>query len=367
MTTMQSISKSEIAMLRQYYDIVDVTNIISKTDLKGIIIYANSKFIEISGYTQEELVGKPHSIVRDPELPSAIFEELWETIKSKKNWHGVISNLHKNGSKYTVDASIFPILDVDGNIVEYISIRHDITQLLEVSRKFEELNAYTMQQEYLAKLKLEAGIVNDIDESKCAVLHLPSDILSGDFYSIYKMKDGSIFLYLIDGQSHGVSPALTVFAISSMLNKFIYSVRSMEELMEQLYPSVKTFLGEIEQLSYTMIMISSDKKSLTYSSGGMYPFLIKNEKKVLKIKANNTPFMNFSPIPICTKIEINKWDSLMVYSDGLVEEDHENLKAYKPELMIQEPLTIKDSMKNIELHDFEDDVTILYLENEKLF
>ncbi|MFA6138771.1 MAG: SpoIIE family protein phosphatase [Sulfurimonas sp.] len=363
MSSIDEISQSELAILKQYFKIVDATNIVSKTNLQGAITYVNTKFLEISGYTPEELIGKPHNIVRDPEMPSSVFKELWQTIKSKNVWKGVVTNLRKDGTKYTVDASIFPILDAMGEIVEYISIRHDITQVLELSSKIEEMNAYNMQQEHLAKDKLEAGIVNDMDESECSVLHLASDILSGDFYSIYKMKDGSIFLYLVDGQGHGVSPALTVFAISSMLNQFVYSMKSIEELIEKLYPIAKTFLGEIEQLSYTMIMICPKKKSLIYSSGGMYPFLIKKGEEIVKIKANNIPFMNFSPTPICTTIEIDKWDSIMLYSDGILEHENDDLKEYMPEAIMKNPSIIKDAMKKISEHKFEDDVTMIYLKN----
>lgn len=359
------ISQSEFFILEQYQAIVDKTNIVSKTDLKGVITYVNSKFIEISGYTQDELIGKPHNILRDPELPSSLFKKLWTTIKSKNVWQGIVSNLRKDGTKYTVDASIFPILDSNGEIVEYISIRHDITELVDVNSKLKELNLYNTQQEYLAKDKLEVGIINDMDDCECTVLHLPSDILSGDFYSIYKMDNGSVFVYLIDGQGHGISPALTVFAVSSMLNQFVYRMSSIEELIQRLYPSVKIFLGDIEQLSYTMIMISSDKKSLTYCSGGMYPFLIKKGDEVIKIKANNLPLMNFSPKPVCATVEIDRWDALMIYSDGIIEHDSEDLKECMPEVIINNLSTIEDSMKKISLYDFEDDVTIMYLENFK--
>lgn len=363
MDNLNNISNSELSLLEQYREIVDATNIVSKTDLKGIITYVNSKFIEISGYTKEELIGKPHNIVRDPKLPSSLFKELWKTIKSKNIWRGVVTNLRKDGIRYTVDTSIFPILDSKGEIVEYISIRHDITQILELSRKLEEINAYNSAQEYLAKEKLEAGIINDMNDKECSVIHLASDILNGDFYSIYKMQSGAIFLYLIDGQGHGISPALTVFAISSLINKFIYRVNSVEELIEVLYPNAKTFLGEIEQLSYTMIMITPNKKKLTYASGGMYPFLIKKGEDIVKIKANNTPFMNFSPTPICTAIDIDGWDSIMLYSDGILEHENEDLKEYMPEVIIKHPQTIKERIKKIAKHQFEDDVTILYLEN----
>ncbi len=194
----------------------------------------------------------------------------------------------------------------------------DITELFELNNKVEELNTYIMEQEHFAKDKLEEGIVNQMNNDECTVLSLPSDILSGDFYSIYKRDDGSLFLYLVDGQGHGVSPALTVFAISSIINQIVYSICSLEELVEELHKTARTFLGEIEQISYTMIMISPDRKTLTYASGGMYPFLIKNGNETIRIKANNIPFMNFSPAPTCTKMQLDNWDSLLVYSDGIM-------------------------------------------------
>jgi len=353
------VSQNELAILRQYQSMVDETNIVSKTDPKGIITYVNSKFIQISGYSKDELIGKAHNIVRDPDSPASIYKELWESISAKNIWHGVVTNIRKDGTKYTVNASIFPILDSSGEIIEYISIRHDITKLLELTNKLEEINRYSANQQYLAKEKLEAGIVNELNDDEHALVHIPSDILSGDFYSIYKMDDGSIFLYLIDGQGHGISPALTVFAISSMLNTFIHNITNINDLIQKLSPQAKTFLGELEQLSYIMLMISPDKESITYASGGMYPILIKTKDKVLKIKANNTPFMNFSPTPVCTKIDVGKWDALIVYSDGIIEHQNNELKKYAPQQIIKEPSTIKDALDKLSKHNFEDDATVI--------
>ena len=354
---------SERSLKNQYRHIVDATNIVSKTDIHGVITYANSKFVEISGYSKEELMGQHHSILRDPDIDAALFKELWDTIKSKQVWNGVITNVHKNGSKYTVEASIFPILDANGEIVEYIAIRHDITELQELNDEIKALHKYDTDQQHIAREKLEMGIVNDFNDKECRVLYAPSDIISGDFYSLYRGKDGSRFLYIIDGQGHGISPALTVFAVSSTMNKLVNQVSDLQELTDQLFPMIKTFLGEIEQLSYTMILISPDKKSLKYCSGGMYPFLIKKGDEIIKVKANNTPFMNFSPIPVFNEIDIDNWDSLIVYSDGIIEHENKELKTYTPESMINNPEIIKDSMSEISKHDFEDDVTVIYLEN----
>lgn len=357
---------SELSLLKQYYEVVEETNMVSKTNLQGIIIYVNKKFIEISGYSEAELIGKPHSIIRDPEIPSSIFKNMWLTIKSKQAWHGIITNICKNGTKYSVNASIFPILDANGDIVEYIAIRHEITQILELRNKVEELHKYNVEQEKIALYKIQSGIVNNLNKDVCTVLYIPSDILSGDFYSIYKLENGAIFIYILDGQGHGASPALTVFAISSVLNQMVYDINSIEELIKKLAPSIKMFLGDIEQLSYAMIMISPDAKNISYSSGGMYPILIKSDNKILKLKANNNPLMNFSPRPVVSNIEIDSWESLLLYSDGLLEHEIGALNKYKPDMLIKEPSMIAPAIAEISSHKLEDDVTMIYLKNTKV-
>ncbi|MCW8839210.1 MAG: SpoIIE family protein phosphatase [Thiovulaceae bacterium] len=363
MSNKSNISKKELSLLKQYQNMVDETNVVSKTDTHGIITYVNDKFIDVSGYSREELIGKPHSIVRDPGMSAAVFKNMWKTIKSKKVWHGIISNLNKNGTKYTFKASVFPIFNESDEIIEFISIRHDLTELMGLYNKLDEINNYKTEQELLAKSKLEAGIINDLDKNQYDILHHASDILSGDFYSIYKMDNGSIFIYLVDGQGHGISPALTVFAISSMLNQFVYKMSSMDELIQRLYPNAKDFLADNEQLSYIMLMINPNRDKITYSSGGMYPFLLKTKNELIKVKANNTPFMNFSEVPIHDTVEVENLERLILFSDGIVEHQNDELEDCLPEVMIKNSSTIKESLRKTSLFDFEDDVTVIHVHN----
>ena len=121
--------KNKQRLLEQYKNIVDRRAIVSKTDKHGIITYANDKFCEMSGYTKEELLGKQHSIIRHPDMPSVAFEELWKNIKSSKYWFGKVKNRKKNGDFYYVDTMVVPILDDYGDTVEYIALRYDITEL----------------------------------------------------------------------------------------------------------------------------------------------------------------------------------------------------------------------------------------------
>ncbi len=96
--------------------------LVSRTNLKGIITYCNEPFIEISGFTEKELIGKNHNIVRHPDMPPAAFADLWRTIKAGKPWNGLVKNRAKNGDYYWVEANVIPIIQ-NGKVVEYMSVR----------------------------------------------------------------------------------------------------------------------------------------------------------------------------------------------------------------------------------------------------
>jgi len=123
----QKLIRKQQLDLTQFKEILDKQNLVSETDLKGNITYVNDIFCEVSGYLENELIGKPHNIVRHPHTPSAVFKELWETIQDGEIWQGKIKNLAKDGSSYFVKALIVPMFDSDGNIIKYISSRFLVT------------------------------------------------------------------------------------------------------------------------------------------------------------------------------------------------------------------------------------------------
>lgn len=97
-------------------------NLVSKTDLKGIITYANEAFVQVSGYTLDELQGQSHNLVRHPDMPSAVFAEMWKVLRSGKPWQGLVKNRCKNGDFYWVDACVVPIRRNEQTI-GYMSVR----------------------------------------------------------------------------------------------------------------------------------------------------------------------------------------------------------------------------------------------------
>jgi PAS domain S-box-containing protein len=97
--------------------------IVSKTDTKGRITYANKIFVEFSGYTQDELINKQHNIVRHPDMPRSVYQLLWKTIQSGQEFNGYVKNMCKDGSFYWVFANVTPSYDHNKNIIGFYSVR----------------------------------------------------------------------------------------------------------------------------------------------------------------------------------------------------------------------------------------------------
>ncbi len=96
--------------------------IVSTTDKNGVITHVNKSFVEMSGYTEDELINAPHSILRHPDMPSAAFKDLWDTVNKGEKWQGFVKNLRKDGGYYWVKATVIPNIR-NGNVVSYTSVR----------------------------------------------------------------------------------------------------------------------------------------------------------------------------------------------------------------------------------------------------
>ncbi len=178
--TMSEKLTENIAFLDGYKKAIDKSSIVSKTDIHGIITYVNKMFCNVSGYSEEELVGRSHNIVRHPDMPSEAFEEMWSTIQSKKVWKGIVKNRRKDGSAYIVQATITPILDSNNNILEYVAVRHDITELEESKEEIKK-----QRTDFLTGLPNRQQLLVDLKSAiKPIIFYINIDDFSGfnDFY-----------------------------------------------------------------------------------------------------------------------------------------------------------------------------------------
>lgn len=147
--------------------------IVSKTDLKGRITYGNETFIEFSGYTEAELLGSQHNIIRHPDMPRGVFKFLWDTITTGKEIFAYVKNMSKDGSFYWVLANVTPDYDAQGNIVGYLSVRRApkraavdtltglYRQMLEAEHKAGAKDACTVSIALLVEILNQKGMSYD--------------------------------------------------------------------------------------------------------------------------------------------------------------------------------------------------------------
>jgi PAS domain S-box-containing protein len=145
---------------QQYYNALMDASIVSRTDPAGLITFANKNFCKLSGYTELELLGKNHNIIRHPDMPASAFQEMWQTITRKEVWTGRVKNRKKDGGYYIVNAMIIPILNADGEIKEYMAIRNDITQMVLMQEKI------TNDSEQKKELAHKQELLEEINRAK---------------------------------------------------------------------------------------------------------------------------------------------------------------------------------------------------------
>ena len=151
------------------YDLKPNDFIVSKTDLKGKITYCNQIFMQLAKYSEEELIGAPHNIIRHPDMPRIVYKLLWDRIQNKEEIFAYVKNLSKDGGYYWVYANVTPSLDVNGNLIGYYSVRRKPSE--EGIRACEGLYAKLIDEEkrggmdasnrYLSDLLKEKGVSYD--------------------------------------------------------------------------------------------------------------------------------------------------------------------------------------------------------------
>jgi two-component system CheB/CheR fusion protein len=153
----------KIEKLLKIQHALDIYSIIAITDKNGTITYANNEFCRISKYSKEELIGQNHRILKSGFHPSEFYEGMWKTISSGKVWRGEIKNRAKDGSFYWVKTIIVPLLDESSEVVEYVSIRTDITNEKELYQRLVESTDKLVKAERLSTIgELASRLAHDL-------------------------------------------------------------------------------------------------------------------------------------------------------------------------------------------------------------
>lgn len=154
---------NEIKMLKddleQMNDFISNATLVSKTDAKGKITYANKKFIEVSGWTEAELIGKDHAVLNSGIHPSSVWANMYKmTVKDKKIWNKLVINKAKDGSLYYVDSYVKAFFDSENKLTGFISIRQDVTETMTVLNDLENKNTYLEHAAKILRHDMHSGI-----------------------------------------------------------------------------------------------------------------------------------------------------------------------------------------------------------------
>ncbi len=197
--------KASKYQLEKYVEIIDANVIISSTDCEGTITEVSEAFCKISGYSKEELIGQNHRIVRHPEYPDSLYEQMWKEILQGHSWRGEMKNRRKDGSTYWVEAIVSPRYNEQNNVIGYMAVRQDITD----KKRIEELSITDALTGLYNRFKLDALFL----------VYLSLARRHGNPFSII-MLDIDNFKLVNDTYGHPVGDVL-LKELSSLLKKSI--------------------------------------------------------------------------------------------------------------------------------------------------
>lgn len=276
----------------------DEEELISITNIHGVIIDVNDNFCRVSGYSKEELIGKPHNMVRHNEMPSLAFEDLWSKLKRNENWRGAVKNRCKDGSYYWVDAFVTPYYE-NGKIIGYQSVRTKLKENIKEKaiKVYSDINSNKKYKEKNNE-KLKTIIY---------ILSIVSLYLLSEFFAINSINLISVLITFIVYKEE-------IFGINNYINKEKlkydslsrliyteknkYSIINYNKIMEE--GKIKTILGRIKDSTKIIKQNSNDLSQCIKSTS----LTIENQN--YKIEETNDAFEKLNNQSLLIKESINK-------------------------------------------------------------
>ncbi len=301
---------------------LDQSAIVTIADVKGTILYGNEKFVEISGYTHDEFLGKNHSIINSGYHPQEFFQTMWRTIAKGEIWRGEFRNQAKNGQFYWVDTTIVPLLDERGKPKQYLAVRFEITgkkvleeQIYEYNLHLEDTVNQRTKELKIKNLELHSKnkyILDSINYAKriqetilppvsklqqyfkdVFILWKPKDKVSGDFYW-FKTTENYGYLVAADCTGHGVPGAFMSMISSALLQEIIKDVDEPipSQILETLHERIRKLLRQEtnesrDGLDIALCRYNKNTKKLDFSGAHNALVVIQNdEMQVIKGNRN---------------------------------------------------------------------------------
>lgn len=315
----------------QLFELMNHHAIVSKTDVEGYITYVNDEFCRVSGYTREELLGNKHNIVKHPDNDSVIYDEIWRTITKKGAWQGILRNRSKNGYSYYVDALIKPIVDLEDNIIEYISVRNDVTEIYSPKKHLqEELESFL--NPLFVMVKIEAFEELERMYGPCVIEVLEKDIAKIVAEQMCKFFDFDLFFPLGEGE----------YGLALDMTQHLHPQNHYDKRLKFLQDYVESSTITLSHIDYEVAIVASvalgenvyenAKFGLQYLIKSKESYILSNNLKIdeqkkakdklvllQKIKsaiADNRVLSYFQPIVSNDTRDIVKYESLVRILDA---------------------------------------------------
>lgn len=332
-----------IKILNEYKWLIDESSLVSKCDKNWKITYVNDRFCEISDYTRKQLIWKNTSIIRHPDMSNEIFDDLWNTVNVKKIWKWVIKYKKKTWEAYWASMTVAPILDLKNNIIEYISIWNDITELEKTKQELKD--SYNKLQDSTTKLiekeriwkefELAEQIQNDflpkLNEINIEWLQVhfwvkAATEIWGDLYDVINQKSdpNKVLLYIWDVTWHW----LISWMMMAVCNTLVYSLANQYNNMVDILTNLNsTLFNKLpNKVFITMLMLQYDIKTWTFCYlWAWHEKILIYRKKLDKIEEMKswwdalwmfkTTKKNIEP----NKLILSSWDIVLLYTDWITE------------------------------------------------
>lgn len=297
--------------------------LVSITDSRGTIVYANDVFVSVSKYSHEELIGQNHRILKSGDQPDSLFEDLWKTISSGRVWRGEIKNRAKDGVCYWVDTSIAPILGVSGIPERYIAVRFLVTE-----RKNIEENIVRKNKELEKSRQTILNMLEDVEGERNRAESLASDLekfkiaLDGTSDHVVITDPNGIVLYANAGLER-----ITGFSPKEVLGKKVgtkelWGGNMSQEFYEELWRTIKVekkpFTGEISNTRKDGVAYQAlSSISPIVSKNGVLEFFVGIERDITKereIDSAKTEFVSLASHQLRTPLSAINWYTEMLLS-----------------------------------------------------
>ena len=321
-------AKKNLHFLKIYKEASNFSSIVTKTDLKGIITYANDAFCEISGYSRAELIGKNHNIVRHPDNQKEIYDDIWKTIsQDRKVWQGMLRNKTKDSKSYYVDSTIIPIIDQNGKTIEYISLRHDVTDIMNPSKQLKSA-IKDFEKPILIYMKLDKfDMIEEFYDSKTiekiqekTTKHLQKRFSNiYDFDMLYVLDNGEYAL-LLDYNKYFITKELFVEKLQKLQDLIREDMISLDYINYDIAVSISVVYEKNKMLESAKLgirkLLKDRKDFLVANNLADYIQMkaLKNLKTVSMIQTaldNDKIISYFQPIVDNKTLEISKYESLV--------------------------------------------------------